>query len=73
MIPLTKRDTIRTDQRLRNWEYHTIHLRATLDGHDYYDYAPHVTFEYDWAFDGSRTFTTNMIGGAAGLTLSWGF
>ncbi len=73
VVPLTKRETIKEDQRLRGWQHHTLHVKVTLDGHDYFDYAPFIAFEYDFPFDGTRAFATDMIGGTAGLTLSWGF
>ena len=73
VVPLTKRETIKEDTRLRGWQHHTLHILATYDGRELFTYAPLATFEYDFPFDGTRSFATDMIGGTLGLTLSWGF
>ena len=73
VVPLTKRETIKEDTRLHGWQHHSVHILATYDTRGHFDYAPLVTFEYDFPIEGTRTFATDMIGGTAGLTLAWGW
>lgn len=63
-----------SDETLRGFTMHTVHLWAEYDfTQDDACAGARVAFFYNAQVGGKRIFETNMIGGALGLDFTWGF
>lgn len=63
---------VNSDERLRGWQMHTLHLMAEYDfAHYNADYLPRLGFFYDIILAGKRIFSTSMKSLYCGIDLAW--
>ncbi len=78
---LTPTDTVRftstivnSDEMLKKWNMHNLHVIAEYDfAKEGHSWNPKISLSYDQPLAGKRIFNTAMIGGNAGLNITWNF
>ncbi len=63
-----------SDQALKGWDQHTIHLKADVDFTKKTNiFGPRIGVFYNHQLSGLRTFKANMIGGNFGFEINWDY
>jgi len=74
IIQKTSKDQIvNSDDRLKEWQSHSLHFMLAYDGHRHMKstMTPHFSVFYDYPFLGKYSYRTDRWGGELGVTAHW--